>query len=73
MLTVPPSMRTWAPSQVRIWAMNLMSLRLGTRRMMQGSEVSKAAAMMGNAAFFAPLMATSPCNGIPPLINKLSI
>jgi hypothetical protein len=29
--------------------------------------------MMGNAAFLLPLMATSPCNGTPPLIKKLSM
>jgi hypothetical protein len=28
---------------------------------------------MGNAAFLLPLMATSPCNGTPPLIKKLSM
>src|ERR1051325_7166966 len=53
--------------------MNFTSLRLGTRRMMQGSSVSSVAAIRGSTAFFAPLMVTSPCNGTPPLINKLSM
>jgi hypothetical protein len=41
--------------------------------MVQGSFVSSVAAMIGSTAFFAPLINTSPCNGTPPLINKLSI
>jgi hypothetical protein len=31
------------------------------------------AAMIGSTAFLAPLIATSPHNGTPPLINKLSM
>ena len=53
--------------------MNRVSLKSGTRRMTHGSSVSSVAAMMGNAAFLLPLMVTSPCNGTPPLIKKLSI
>ena len=53
--------------------MNRVSLKSGTRRMTHGSPVSSAAAMMGSAAFLLPLMATSPCNGTPPLIKKLSM
>jgi hypothetical protein len=53
--------------------MNFTSLRFGTRRMTQGSPVSNVAAMMGSTAFFAPLIWTSPCNGTPPLMSKLSI
>ena len=53
--------------------MNFTSLRFGTRRMTQGSLVSNVAAMIGSTAFFAPLMATSPCNGTEPLIKKLSM
>ncbi len=53
--------------------MNRVSLKSGTRRMTHGSSVSSAAAMMGSAAFLLPLMATSPCNGTPPLIKKLSM
>jgi hypothetical protein len=41
--------------------------------MTHGSRVSNVAAMMGNAAFFAPLMVTSPFSGTPPLISKLSM
>jgi len=29
--------------------------------------------MIGNTAFLAPLIVTSPCSGTPPLINKLSM
>ncbi len=53
--------------------MNFTSLRFGTRRITQGSAVSNVAAMIGSTAFFAPLMATSPCNGTEPLIKKLSM
>src|SRR5439155_1676117 len=71
--TLSPSTRTCAPSHVRIWHMNLTSLRFGTRRMTQGSAVSNVAARIGSTAFLAPLTATSPCSGTPPLINKLSM
>ena len=53
--------------------MNFTSLRAGTLRMTQGSRVSRVAAMMGSTAFLAPLMATSPHSGTPPLINRLSM
>ena len=53
--------------------MNFMSLSSGTRRMTHGSAVNKVAAMIGSTAFFAPLMLTSPLNGAPPLIERLSI
>jgi hypothetical protein len=54
-------------------AMKRVSLKSGTPRMTHGSLVSNAAAMMGSAAFLLPLMVTSPCNGTPPLIKKLSM
>jgi hypothetical protein len=53
--------------------MNRVSLKSGTPRMTHGSSVSSVAAMMGSAAFLLPLMVTSPCNGTPPLIRKLSM
>src|SRR6267378_4229254 len=53
--------------------MNRTSLKPGTRRISHGSEVSKVAAIIGSTAFLAPLIVTSPCNGTPPFINKLSI
>jgi hypothetical protein len=53
--------------------MNRVSLKSGTRRMTHGSSVSNVAAMIGSAAFLLPLMVTSPCNGTPPLIKKLSM
>ena len=37
------------------------------------SGVNKHAVMHGNAEFFAPLMATPPRNGFPPLIKNLSM
>src|ERR1700682_4657706 len=37
------------------------------------SAVSSAPAITGDAEFFAPLIATVPCNGFPPLIRNLSI
>ena len=62
-----------APSDSRIFTMNRVSLKSGTRRMTHGSSVSSVAAMMGSAAFLLPLMVTSPCNGTPPLMKKLSM
>jgi hypothetical protein len=53
--------------------MNWTSLRFGTRRMTQGPSVKSAAAMIGSAAFLAPLILTFPRSGTPPLINRLSI
>jgi hypothetical protein len=53
--------------------MKWTSLRFGTRLITQGSEVNKVAARMGKTAFFAPLMATSPLRGTPPLMIKVSI
>jgi hypothetical protein len=41
--------------------------------MTHGSLVSNVAAMMGNTAFLAPLTVTSPHNGTPPLIKRLSM
>src|SRR5260370_18272050 len=41
--------------------------------MTQGSLVSRVAAIMGSTAFLAPLMVTSPRNGTPPLMSKLSM
>src|SRR4051812_47168322 len=53
--------------------MNFTSVRSGTRRTTQGSFVRSVAAMSGRTEFFAPLIVTSPCRGVPPLIIKLSI
>src|SRR6201995_6053816 len=50
-----------------------MSRTIGRRRRVTGSEVSSAAAIAGNAEFFAPLMETEPCSGFPPRIRNLSI
>src|SRR5579883_615212 len=46
---------------------------MGTLSMMHSSVVSSAAAMIGSAAFFAPLTTTSPRKGICPSITSLSI
>ena len=53
--------------------MNVTSLNSGARWITHGSRVSNVAAMMGSTAFLAPLMATSPWRGTPPLINRLSM
>lgn len=50
-----------------------VSLRLDSRRMTQGSSVNSVAAMMGSAASLRRLMATSPCNGTPPLMIERSL
>ncbi len=38
----------------------------------QGPSESKTAGRMATAAFFAPLMRTSPCSGRPPFITNFS-
>src|SRR5262245_55911108 len=53
--------------------MKRTSLRFGTCRMTQGASVSKVAAISGSTAFLAPLIVTSPCKGVPPLMSKLSM
>ena len=48
------------------------SCRCGTLRMVTAPSASSAPAMIGNVAFLAPEMRTSPSRGIPPLIWSLS-
>src|ERR1039458_282964 len=50
-----------------------MSRTWGMFSRITGSSVSKAAAMQGSAAFFAPLIRTVPSSGLPPRITSLSI
>src|SRR5581483_11346332 len=50
-----------------------MSRTCGIFSRTTGSSVSRAAAMAGSAAFFAPLMRTVPSNGFPPRMTNLSI
>ena len=50
-----------------------MSRTCGTFSRMTGSSVSRAAAIAGSAAFFAPLIRTVPSRGFPPRITNLSI
>jgi hypothetical protein len=53
--------------------MKRTSLKSGTRRIVQVSDVKSVAARIGNTAFFAPLATTSPRSGTPPLIDKASM
>src|ERR1039458_5231911 len=50
-----------------------MSRTCGMFSRMTGESVSRAAAMQGSAAFFAPLMRTVPRSGSPPRITNLSM
>src|SRR5689334_12756759 len=54
------------------FAMVDTSISRGTLESASGLDVSSAAHMMGNAAFFAPDTVTSPSRGPPPLILSLS-
>jgi hypothetical protein len=53
--------------------MVIMSRTIATLWSATRSAVSKEAAMAGNAEFFAPLMATVPWRGTPPLMTNLSM
>src|SRR5437016_13288065 len=50
-----------------------MSRTCGMFSRITGSSVSRAAAIAGRAAFFAPLMRIVPRSGFPPRITNLSI
>ena len=50
-----------------------MSLKSGTRRIVQGSRVSNVAARIGKAEFFEPLILTDPEREFPPWTIILSI
>jgi hypothetical protein len=47
-----------------------MSLKSGTLVSTHSSGVSSVAARIGNAAFFEPLIVTSPRSGTPPVIDN---
>src|SRR5579885_2341290 len=64
---------TRQPSWRRISAMLRTSSTSGTLSMTHSSVVKSVAAMMGNAAFLAPLVATSPRSGTCPSIINLSM
>ena len=49
-----------------------ISLSLGTLEKVIGVSESSAAIKIGNAAFFAPEIVTSPCSGCPPIILNAS-
>src|SRR5438105_3843862 len=55
------------------FAIVIMSRTRGTLCSDTRSSVSSEAAIAGSAEFFAPLIATVPCSGFPPLIKNLSI
>src|SRR5690606_35515524 len=50
-----------------------MSFRCGTFDRTTGPPASSVPARIGNAAFFAPEILTSPSSGMPPRISSLSI
>src|ERR1700730_11459273 len=66
-------METLAPMNASSLLMVMRSRTLGILWRVTGSFVSSAAAIAGNAEFFAPLMATVPSSGLPPLIRNLSM
>src|SRR5258705_4892044 len=53
--------------------MVMMSRTIGTLCSLTTSAVSREAAIAGNAEFFAPLIATVPRSGCPPVIRNLSM
>ncbi len=71
---MPPS--TWATAIPRCRSTRACvctSASCGTFCSCTGSEAKMAAAMIGSAAFFAPLQRTSPCKAVPPVISKWDI
>src|SRR5260370_35045023 len=65
--------QTLADMKASNFRMGMMSRTMGTLRRVTGSAVSNAAAIAGSAEFFAPLIVTVPCSGLPPRIRNLSI
>ena len=66
------SIRTLAPSTLRILRLTATSLMSGRFSMTQTSAAKIVAGRMPTAAFFAPEMMTSPCRGLPPVITNFS-
>ena len=64
---------TVAPRVVRISSMPFTSRIRGKLRRMNGSLVSRLAAMSGNAEFLLPFAVTSPRSGVPPSTMKRAI
>src|SRR6266581_795404 len=58
------------PSSVRICAISSVSVTRGTLLRRTGSDVSKAAAISGSAAFLEPLTQSWPANCAPPLMRS---
>src|SRR5690348_8278099 len=50
-----------------------MSRTMGMLCSASRSRVSSEAAIAGSAAFLAPLTATEPCRGLPPVMRNLSM
>ena len=61
-----PACSTFAPSARSIATMVATSVMRGTRRMMQGSSVSRLAASSLSAEFLAPESTTAPSKRRPP-------
>ena len=63
---------TSAPISRRIFMHLVISLISGTFSRTHGSSHRIVAATNATAAFFAPLICTVPCNGLPPCITNFS-
>src|SRR5215469_15038228 len=66
------SMVTVAPMRPRSSTVVVTSFRCGTFATTTGSSASSAPARIGNVAFFAPEIRTSPSSATPPWICSLS-
>ena len=71
--TPPPWMSTSTPRSATRSSIVATSLIAGTFLSVTGSSVSKAAAMIGRAAFLFPATRTDPWSGRPPSMTKDSI
>src|SRR5262249_13338149 len=67
--SIDTSTPIWASSR----SMVLTSFSCGMLPRRSGSRVSRAAHMIGSAAFLAPEMRTSPASGTPPSMTSLSM
>ena len=65
-------MRILAPRALRICSDTATSLMSGRFSMTHLSAARMVAGKIATAAFFAPLMETSPMRGLPPLITNFS-
>ncbi len=71
--TVAPSRSAATPIWRSSFSVVTTSCSCGTLSTMNSSGVSRLAARIGSAAFFAPEIVTSPPSGLPPRILSLSM